>query len=53
MEAELPGEKVEAAIQFYKMLGDTAKVGFRIALTRCDCHICNEILRRIQYGNMR
>ena len=53
MEAELPEEKIEEALNLYAMLGSTAKIGFEAALARCHCHMCIEILQRINCGDLR
>jgi|GEM_PF-2334184 hypothetical protein len=53
MEAELPEDRIEQAVRFYNVLSNTAKAGFKAALSRCGCHICMEILSRIEYGKLR
>jgi hypothetical protein len=53
MEAELPEERIEQALSFYNLLGIVAKAGFRSALANCRCHVCMEILGRIESGPFR
>ncbi len=53
MEAELPEEKIQQALAFHKILGATAQAGFKAALTNCGCHICTEILQRIEHDDLR
>jgi hypothetical protein len=53
MEAELPEEKIAQAVAFYKLLGVTAKAGFKSALANCRCHICDEILSRVNHEDLR
>ncbi len=53
MEAELPEERIEQALAFYKVLGVSAQAGFKTALANCRCHICMEILQRIEHGHLR
>jgi late competence protein required for DNA uptake (superfamily II DNA/RNA helicase) len=48
MQAELPEEAIEQALAFYKVLGVAAQSGFKTALANCRCHVCLEILRRIE-----
>jgi hypothetical protein len=53
MEAELPEERIEQALAFYKVLGVTAQAGFKTALANCRCHVCIEILQRIECDDLR
>jgi hypothetical protein len=53
MEAELPEEKIQLALAFYNLLGSVAQAGFKSALTNCKCHVCTEIIQRIECGDLR
>jgi hypothetical protein len=48
MEAELPEERIDQAVIFFNTLGVAAQVGFERALASCGCHVCREILGRIE-----
>jgi hypothetical protein len=48
MEAELPEERIDQAVVFFNTLGVAAKAGFKTALASCGCHVCREILGRIE-----
>ena len=53
MEAEFPEEKIDRSLAFYEMLGDVAKVGYKLALWGCGCHICRDLIERIEMGDLR
>jgi hypothetical protein len=53
MEIEFPDERVDQALIIYDSLGNVAKIGFKSAMTNCGCHICQEILGRIKFGDLR
>ncbi len=53
MEAELPEERINQALTFFNVLGNVAKIGFKAALSSCGCHVCREILGRIELDELR